>query len=131
MVAPPPVQAAPEIVPVEIDKEAKWWYRPGNKRYDRDHGRKYPDRYYSSYRFKGPSWSIACARKYRSFDPWSGTFLGRDGERHRCRLSPASLRAGATIRACPAGLAGGEGAEGRLRVSALPAQRFPARPDGR
>jgi hypothetical protein len=86
MVAPPPVQAAPEIVPVEIDKEAKWWYRPGNKRYDRDHGRKYPDRYYSSYRFKGPSWSIACARKYRSFDPWSGTFLGRDGERHRCRL---------------------------------------------
>ncbi|MCP1845298.1 hypothetical protein ACVIHI_001781 [Bradyrhizobium sp. USDA 4524] len=28
--------------------------------------------------------SSACAR-YRSFDPASGTFLGRDGRRHPCR----------------------------------------------
>ncbi|MGN8547187.1 BA14K family protein [Bradyrhizobium sp. 13971] len=28
--------------------------------------------------------SSACAR-YRSFDPASGTFLGRDGRRHPCQ----------------------------------------------
>jgi len=27
----------------------------------------------------------ACARRYRSYDPTSGTFLGRDGRRHECR----------------------------------------------
>jgi hypothetical protein len=26
-----------------------------------------------------------CARRYRSYDPASGTFLGADGARHRCR----------------------------------------------
>ena len=26
-----------------------------------------------------------CARRYRSYDPASGTFLGYDGYRHRCR----------------------------------------------
>lgn len=26
-----------------------------------------------------------CARKYKSFDPSSGTYLGYDGERHACR----------------------------------------------
>jgi hypothetical protein len=26
----------------------------------------------------------SCARRYRSWDPASGTFLGRDGNRHRC-----------------------------------------------
>lgn len=25
-----------------------------------------------------------CAQRYRSWDPASGTFLGRDGNRHRC-----------------------------------------------
>jgi hypothetical protein len=25
-----------------------------------------------------------CARRYRSYDPASGTFLGNDGARHRC-----------------------------------------------
>jgi BA14K-like protein len=25
-----------------------------------------------------------CARRYRSYDPASGTFLGYDGRRHRC-----------------------------------------------
>nr|WP_244521923.1 BA14K family protein [Bradyrhizobium embrapense] len=28
--------------------------------------------------------SSSCAR-YRSFDPASGTFLGRDGRRHSCQ----------------------------------------------
>ena len=27
----------------------------------------------------------ACARRYRSYDPASGTFLGRDGRRRQCR----------------------------------------------
>jgi hypothetical protein len=26
----------------------------------------------------------ACAQRYRSYDPASGTFVGRDGVRHRC-----------------------------------------------
>ena len=30
-------------------------------------------------------WIAACARRYRSFDPASGTYLGRDGLRHYCR----------------------------------------------
>lgn len=31
-----------------------------------------------------PAPTSSCAR-YRSFDPASGTFLGRDGQRHSCR----------------------------------------------
>lgn len=27
----------------------------------------------------------ACARRYHSFDPASGTFFGHDGQRHPCR----------------------------------------------
>ena len=27
----------------------------------------------------------ACAQRYRSYDPASGTFMGRDGRRHECR----------------------------------------------
>jgi hypothetical protein len=27
----------------------------------------------------------SCVRRYRSFDPASGTFLGHDGQRHSCR----------------------------------------------
>jgi hypothetical protein len=30
-------------------------------------------------------WYAYCNAKYRSFDPRSGTYLGYDGERHRCR----------------------------------------------
>jgi hypothetical protein len=29
---------------------------------------------------------VACARRYRSYDPYSNTFLGYDGYRHLCRL---------------------------------------------
>jgi hypothetical protein len=32
------------------------------------------------------AWTEACARKYRSFDWGSGTYLGYDGLRHRCIL---------------------------------------------
>jgi hypothetical protein len=28
--------------------------------------------------------NASCARRYRSYDPGSGTFLGRDGHRHLC-----------------------------------------------
>ncbi|WP_426418931.1 BA14K family protein [Bradyrhizobium genosp. A] len=28
--------------------------------------------------------SSSCARRYRSYDPASGTFLGRDGRRRAC-----------------------------------------------
>jgi hypothetical protein len=31
-----------------------------------------------------PGWYAYCARKYESFDPASGTFLGFDGYRHMC-----------------------------------------------
>jgi hypothetical protein len=31
-------------------------------------------------------WVAACARRYRSFDPESGTYLGYDGYRHACVL---------------------------------------------
>jgi hypothetical protein len=34
----------------------------------------------------GDGWREACARKYRSFDWGSGTYLGYDGYRHPCRL---------------------------------------------
>jgi hypothetical protein len=33
----------------------------------------------------GSSYHSVCARKYRSYDPRSGTYLGYDGYRHRCR----------------------------------------------
>jgi len=31
-------------------------------------------------------YDVACANKYRSYDPYSKTFLGYDGYRHPCRL---------------------------------------------
>jgi hypothetical protein len=38
---------------------------------------------YASMEGTADSWS--CARRYRSYDPGSGTFLGYDGQRHSCR----------------------------------------------
>ena len=32
-----------------------------------------------------PEWYDYCARRYRSFDPASGTFLGYDGRRYACQ----------------------------------------------
>ena len=34
----------------------------------------------------GSSYHELCAEKYRSYDPRSGTYMGYDGVRHRCRL---------------------------------------------
>jgi len=31
------------------------------------------------------AWFESCSRRYRSFDPASGTYLGFDGNRHLCR----------------------------------------------
>jgi len=36
-------------------------------------------------RLNDPDWIAYCARKYRSFDPRSGTYLGRDGLRRYCQ----------------------------------------------
>ncbi len=32
-----------------------------------------------------PSWVQYCASRYRSFDPASGTYLARDGNRYVCQ----------------------------------------------
>jgi hypothetical protein len=34
--------------------------------------------------FGPPGYQTYCARRYRSYDPASGTFVGADGARHRC-----------------------------------------------
>jgi hypothetical protein len=36
-------------------------------------------------RLNDPGWIAYCARQYRSFDPYTGTYLGYDGLRHYCR----------------------------------------------
>jgi hypothetical protein len=44
-----------------------------------------PYRSYPSQFIDGsPSDQSYCARRYRSYDPASGTFIGYDGARHRC-----------------------------------------------
>ncbi|MGE0044854.1 MAG: BA14K family protein [Hyphomonadaceae bacterium] len=40
---------------------------------------------YAEGRLNDPAWIAYCARRYRSFDPYTGTFLGIDGLRHYCR----------------------------------------------
>ena len=47
----------------------------------------YPPGYYGPvYRHYGPAdWEAYCFSRYRSFDPYSGTYLGYDGLRHPCR----------------------------------------------
>jgi hypothetical protein len=39
-------------------------------------------------RLADEEWLNACAQRYRSFDRYSGTYLGYDGLRHYCRVSP-------------------------------------------
>jgi hypothetical protein len=39
---------------------------------------------YPSQVYFGPARDLAYCRLYRSYDPSSGTFLGKDGVRHRC-----------------------------------------------
>ena len=41
---------------------------------------------YSAPAYYGGSNSDYCARKYRSWDPYSRTYLGYDGRRHACRI---------------------------------------------
>ena len=41
---------------------------------------------YSTPRYYGGSNTDYCARKYRSWDPRSRTYLGYDGRRHACRI---------------------------------------------
>ena len=36
-------------------------------------------------RRRSASWIAYCSRKYRSFDPASGTYLARDGQRYYCQ----------------------------------------------
>lgn len=43
------------------------------------------ERSYAVARLGDPNWIAYCARKYRSFDPRSGTYLGYDGYRRYCR----------------------------------------------
>jgi hypothetical protein len=47
----------------------------------------YPPGYYGPiYRHYGPAdWEAYCFSRYRSFDPYTGTYLGYDGRRHPCR----------------------------------------------
>jgi BA14K-like protein len=40
---------------------------------------------YAQSRLNDPAWIAYCARKYVSFDPYSGTYFGADGLRHYCR----------------------------------------------
>jgi hypothetical protein len=46
-----------------------------------------PQPYPSQVYFGPASDGSACARRYRSYDPASGTYLGRDGLRHPCTLA--------------------------------------------
>ena len=41
---------------------------------------------YSAPRYSGGTDYDYCARKYRSWDPYSKTYLGYDGRRHYCRI---------------------------------------------
>jgi hypothetical protein len=34
----------------------------------------------------GSAWLASCTKRYRSFDPISGTYLGYDRRRHYCTL---------------------------------------------
>lgn len=40
---------------------------------------------YARSRLNDPAWIAYCARRYASFDPYTGTYLGYDGLRHYCR----------------------------------------------
>lgn len=40
---------------------------------------------YAQSRLNDPAWIAYCARRYRSFDPYTGTYFGADGLRHYCR----------------------------------------------
>ena len=45
----------------------------------------YPPRYGGPIAYGSPSWEAYCFSRYRSFDPVTGTYRGRDGRRHYCQ----------------------------------------------
>ena len=45
----------------------------------------YPPRYGGPIGYGRPDWEAYCYSRYRSFDPISGTYRGRDGRRHYCQ----------------------------------------------
>src|SRR6202171_605947 len=45
----------------------------------------YPPRYGGPIGYGSPDWEAYCFSRYRSFDPISGTYQGRDGRRHYCQ----------------------------------------------
>ena len=59
-------------------------YYGGNGYY----GGGYGDGYYNGGYANGgyDDYDVACAHRYRSYDPYSNTFMGYDGYRHLCRL---------------------------------------------
>jgi hypothetical protein len=61
--APVPVYVAPPPPPVYYQPVPVYYYAPAPWT---------------------PDWYAYCARKYQSFDPRSGTYLGFDGYRHIC-----------------------------------------------
>jgi BA14K-like protein len=44
----------------------------------------YAPRYVGPIGYGAPGWEAYCSSRYRSFDPITGTYLGRDGRRHYC-----------------------------------------------
>jgi len=44
-----------------------------------------PAYYYGPGPYGPPDWEAYCASRYRSFDPYSGTYMGYDGVRRPCR----------------------------------------------
>jgi hypothetical protein len=49
------------------------------------YGGYYPPRYVAPIGYGAQGWEAYCISRFRSFDPISGTYLGRDGRRHYCR----------------------------------------------
>lgn len=45
----------------------------------------YPPRYGGPTGYGRPDWEAYCFSRYRSFDPVTGTYRGRDGRRHYCQ----------------------------------------------
>jgi len=45
----------------------------------------YPPRFGGPIGYGRPDWEAYCFSRYRSFDPISGTYRGRDGRRHYCQ----------------------------------------------
>ena len=44
-----------------------------------------PAYYYGPGPYGPPDWEAYCFSRYRSFDPYSGTYMGYDGVRRPCR----------------------------------------------